>query len=311
MTRSPALLAALAAALTLGACGGDDNNSPPPDGNTTQDYITAVSATVGSPTLRGGLAQLVNGVLLKPQTLQRFSLVMPPVTAIYHPGNPPASSGGLTAEGTPGSTPLLGQPFRYLVTASGAFTIVYLAVDELDGYWQLTLPSGVDELELVITLANTPPSTDFQLRSILGYEGGVSQPITFHVQPGDLSLSDIAATLRWTGASDVDLHVIDGKGQEVYWSNTTTPEGGRLDLDSNPGCDIDNVNQEIISWPAGAAPAGDYRVFVQYYDECGIASSPYNVTLAIKNRATQTFSGTFNGAGGPTVADTVARFTWP
>ena len=40
MTRSPALLAALAAALTLGACGGDDN-SPPPSGDTTQDYITA------------------------------------------------------------------------------------------------------------------------------------------------------------------------------------------------------------------------------------------------------------------------------
>ena len=310
MTRNPALLAALAAALTLGACGGD-SNSPPPSGNTTQDYITAVSATVGAATSRTGLARLENGVYLKPQTVQRLSFVMPPVTAIYRSGTPPASSGGLTAQGTPNSTPLLGQPFRYLVAASGAFTIVYLAVDDLDGYWQLTLPSGVSELELVITLANTPPSTDFQLRSILGYQGGVSQPITLRVQPGDLSLSDIAATLRWTGASDVDLHVIDAKGQEVYWNDTSTPEGGRLDLDSNPACDIDNVNQEIISWPAGGAPAGGYRVFVQYYDACGVASSAYNVTLAIKNRAAQTFQGTFNGAGGPTVADTVARFTWP
>lgn len=146
---------------------------------------------------------------------------MPAVTAIYHSGTPPASSGGFNAQGTRNSTPLLGQPFRYLVTASGAFTIVYLAVEELDGYWELTLPSGVDQLELVITLANTPPSTDFQLRALLGHEGGVSQPITLRVQPGGLSLSDIAATLR------------------------------------------------------------------------------------------QTFSGMFNGAGGPTVADTVARFTYP
>src|SRR4029077_15332394 len=156
------------------------------------------------------------------------SLVMPPVTAVYHTGTPPTSSGGLTAQGTPNSTPLLGQPFRYLVTASGAFTTVYLAVDELDGYWQLTLPSGVDELELVITLANTPPSTDFQLRPLLGYQAGVSQPIPVRVQPGDLSLSDIGITLVWTGASDVDLHVIDPLGQEVYWNNTSTPEGGRL-----------------------------------------------------------------------------------
>ncbi len=310
MTRSPALHAAVAAALFLAACGGDDN-SPPPSENTTQDYITAVSATVGAASARTGLPRFVDGIKLKPQTVQRFSLVMPPVTAVYYPGTPPASSGGLTAQATPNSTPLLGQPFRYLVAASGAFTIVYLAVDDLDGYWQLTLPSGVDQLELVITLANTPPSTDFQLRSILGYEGGVSQPITLRVQPGDLSQSDIAATLRWTGASDVDLHIIDGKGQEVAWDSPTTPEGGRLDLDSNPACEIDNVNQEIISWPAGGAPAGGYRVFVQYYDDCGIPSSAYNVTLAVKNRAVQTFSGTFTGAGGPAVADTVARITWP
>lgn len=310
MTRSPALLAALSAALILAACGGDDSG-PPSGGDTTQDYITAVSATVGAAAVRTGPAQLVNGVRAKPQPVQRFSSAMPPVTAVYHSGMPPATGGGLTAQGTPNSTPLLGQPFRYLVTASGAFTIVYLAVDDLDGYWQLTLPSGVDQLELVITLANTPPTTDFQLRTILGTAGGVSQPITLRVQPGDLSLADIAATLRWTGASDVDLHVIDALGQEVYYGNTSTPEGGRLDLDSNPACSIDNVNQEIISWPAGKAPAGDYTVFVQYYDDCGVPSSSYSVSLAIKDRAVQTFSGTFTGAGGDAVADTVATFTYP
>ncbi len=310
MTRSPALLAALSAALILAACGSDDNG-PPSGGDTTQDYITAVSATVGTSASRTGLARLVNGTYLKPEIVRGFSLLMPPVTAIYRTGTPPVTSGGLTAQGTPNSTPLLGQPFRYLVTANGAFTIVYLAVDDLDGYWELTLPSGVSALELVITLANTPPTTDFQLRTILGSAGGVSQPITLQVQPGDLSLADISATLRWTGASDVDLHVIDALGQEVYWSDTSTPEGGRLDLDSNPGCDIDNINQEIISWPAGKAPAGDYRVFVQYYDDCGIPSSAYNVKLAIKGRAVQTFTGTFNGPGGDAVADTVARFTYP
>ena len=105
--------------------------------------------------------------------------------------------------------------------------------------------------------------------------------------------------------------MIDALGQEVYWDNTASPEGGRLDLDSNPACEIDNVNQEIISWPASKAPAGGYRVFVQYYDACGVASSPYTVTLAVKNRAVQTFSGTLTGAGGPAVADTVARFTYP
>ena len=95
---------------------------------------------MGAAASRTGLSRLENGVHLKPRTVRQFSLVMPPVTAVYYPGTPPTSSGGLTAQGTPNSTPLLGQPFRYLVAASGAFTIVYLAVDDLDGYWQLTAP---------------------------------------------------------------------------------------------------------------------------------------------------------------------------
>lgn len=105
MTRSPALHAALASALFLAACGGD-SNGPPPSSNTTQDYITAVSATVGAAASRTGLARLVNGIRLKPKTVQQFSLVMPPVTAVYHPGTPPASSGGLTAQATPNDPPV-------------------------------------------------------------------------------------------------------------------------------------------------------------------------------------------------------------
>lgn len=97
----------------------------------------------------------------------------------------------------------------------------------------------------------------------------------------------------------------------MYWNNPTSPEGGNLDLDSNPACSIDNVNQEIISWPGDAAPDGNYRVFVQYFDDCGIASSAYTVTLNIRGRTTQTLGGTFTGLGGPAVADTVARFALP
>ena len=241
---------------------------------------------------------------------------MPPVTAVYHSGTPPTSSGGVnasTAYGTPNSTPIVGRPFRYLLTASGAFTTVYVAVDGLDGYWELILPTNVNELELVITLANTPPSTDFQLRTLLGYQGGVSEPITLRVLARDLSLSDIGVD------APVDRCQRRGPSRDrPLWARRSTgttqstPEGGKLNLDSNPGCDIDNINQEIISWPAGTAPSGDYRVFVQYYDDCGIPFSAYNGLLLIKDDPVgYRFGGRFEGAGGTTVADTVFRFTYP
>lgn len=313
MTRITPLALAAVTALALAACGGDDDNGPSND--TTDEYITAVSATVDvdDPVVRRLPPQFRNGRWVKaPFERLAASLSMPPVqvTAVYHDGAPPAATGGIETDSELLSTPLLGQPFRYGVAASGAFTIVYLMVDGLDGYYQLTLPEGLTSLELVVTLANTPPSQQFEMQALLGYSGGVSQPLVLNLQPGDLSEADIAVTLTWTGQSDVDLHVIDALGQEVAYFNPETPEGGRLDLDSNPACSIDNVNQEIISWPGNAAPEGEYTVIVDYYDDCGVASSPYTVRVARQGHATETFNGSFTGSAG-VPAHEVTTFDFP
>ena len=58
---------------------------------------------------------------------------------------------------------------------------------------------------------------------------------------------DVQATLAWDADSDVDLHVIDPNGEEVYWANTMVSSGGELDLDSNAGCVIDEVRNENIT----------------------------------------------------------------
>ena len=73
---------------------------------------------------------------------------------------------------------------------------------------------------------------------------------------------DVVVEIGASGVCHSDLHVIDGKGQEVYYANPVTTEGGTLDLDSNAGCSIDNVNQETISWPQNKAPTGTYTVKV-------------------------------------------------
>lgn len=312
MTRATLGLAA-AAAVLLAACS-DDNDNGPSDGR-TDEYVSAVSATVDAdvPVARRLPPELINGRWVK-APFQRLAsaLAMVPVqvTAVYHDGAPPVATGGLDPEGQLISSPLVGQPFRYAVEASGAFSIVYLMVEGLDGYYQLTLPAGVQQLELAVTLANTPPAQQFTMQTLLGYDGGVTQPLVVNLNPGDLATADVAIMLNWVGRSDVDLHVFDALGQHVYYGDTSTPEGGSLDLDSNPACVIDDVNQEIISWPAGTAPDGEYTVVVHLYDDCGVTTNPWTVRVSRTGHATETFEGTLSGSAG-IPPDTVTTFTVP
>lgn len=75
---------------------------------------------------------------------------------------------------------------------------------------------------------------------------------------------DIAFRLLWEGESDLDLHVIDPAGEELFFGHRQSSSGGRLDVDCNAGpggfCaqPIENVY-----WPLGTAPAGRYRAWVR------------------------------------------------
>ncbi len=304
--------AALVCGLTAAGCSSDSTGP----GGTVKDYFTAVQAVVnvgpaapvqpsagaiGPKSSRPLFNRGVNLNMFPPQT----------VNATYHSGTPPAASGGPTATGSAGSTALLGQPYRFSIVGSGTFSTVYLWVTGATGYWQLDLPASAQQVDLVLTLAASLPSNAFGLESAVGTGSSVGAASSTEVTATDLSNADIAVTLKWTGASDVDLHVIDAKQQEVYWNNTTTPEGGRLDLDSNAGCQIDNINQETISWPQGTAPSGSYTIVVHYYADCGQATAPWTLTLNEKGKSPQTFTGTFSGTSSDTQSSSVTTFTYP
>lgn len=303
-------LAAVAGVVALASCGSDNG----PNSGTVKDYFSAVQAVVNAgPTAPAPASAFSPSVGAKSKGSLRPSFNLSSATTIngtYHSGAAPTGTGGPTASGEAGSTPLLGQPFRFSLVGSATFTKVYIWVDGVDGYWQLDLPVAVQTVGLVLQMtANAPAS--FTMESSLGTSGANGPAFSSAIQTVDLANADIVATVKWTGASDVDLHVIDGKGQEVYYANPTTPEGGSLDLDSNAGCAIDNVNQETISWPQNKAPTGPYTVRVEYYDDCGVASSPYNGTVKVKGQSDKTFSGTFTGvAGANNPPKDVATFTF-
>lgn len=301
----------LLTALAIGACGGDDD--PGDEGNhNAADFITSVSSNYEPPVAVARRSPRTDGRSKVPRVTLRSSSLRDPIEAVYHDGAHPATGGAGAATATENSTPLQGEPYRLSLTAGEDFSTVYVWIDGVEGYWELTIPSGVTAVELVLGLANNPPQSSFNLVTAVGSGGGVAATATTGLEPRDLSDADFAATVLWTGASDVDIHVFDPNGIEVYFGNTESPEGGKLDLDSNADCDLDNINTETISWPAGTAPDGDYTVVVEYFDDCDETSSSYTTLIRRKGRPTVTVGPrTFSGDYTANAPDTVGTYAFP
>lgn len=85
-----------------------------------------------------------------------------------------------------------------------------------------------------------------------------------------MGTGDVQSTLRWNNLNDLDPHRIDIQGNEIYFSQPSSPTVGLL----------------------GVAPRGEYRVSVVFYKRCDASSdsSAFSVTLLIDG-VSRTFSG--------------------
>ncbi|MGE3676243.1 MAG: YfaP family protein [Polyangiaceae bacterium] len=66
--------------------------------------------------------------------------------------------------------------------------------------------------------------------------------------------------MRWSSGVDVDLHVVDPTGAEIYFSNPSVPSGGFLDADNTVG---GPGSIENVTW-ATRVP-GTYQYFAVNY----------------------------------------------
>jgi len=118
-------------------------------------------------------------------------------------------------------------------------------------------------------------------------------PFSTVLAPTQLGTGDVQVTLRWSGPNDLDLHVIDPGGEEIYFQQPTSSSHGQLDVDANRGCNsrMDNPVENIF-WPVGQAPTGKFQVEITYYANCDPAtvSTPFTVEVLIDGKQ-QTFQG--------------------
>jgi hypothetical protein len=160
------------------------------------------------------------------------------------------------------------------------------------GYY--VMPVSGTEAEVTLALPSLKPGADGDLLTLLftvvDRSGHAIDWMTHQIHTFLVGSDGVQISLTWNAPVDLDLHVTDPLGNLINFRSDDSIEGA-LDLDSNASCNIDHINAENISWPAGSEPPGTYAVHVNLYDACGEQDVSYQVAVRACDTE-ETFSGT-------------------
>ncbi len=164
------------------------------------------------------------------------------------------------------------------------------------GYHEITLDAESTEITIVVTIAQSLPGQRFLFYfAVVDGSGKQGKLTSQDVEAVAVGTGDVQVSVSWDKDSDVDLHVLDPAGEEVYYGTPEVQSGGQLDLDSNADCSIDGVRNENITWED--APPGTYEVRVDLYRSCDVTPTNYVVTIQVVGPPTRTYTGTLTGEG--------------
>jgi len=152
---------------------------------------------------------------------------------------------------------------------AGMYTLVVRAVDAQGAFG---LPSTQ-----ILTATGTPPTAP-------------------------LATGQLVVTLSWDNDTNLDLHVVDPSGFDLYWGDQSTQppfsfqqvDGGSygtIDYDSNANCVIDGVDREDAVWK-GAPPSGTYTVRVDAASLCGQPIAYWTVKAVLQGVTIAEATGT-------------------
>ena len=181
-----------------------------------------------------------------------------------------------------------GSSYVSIVSEAPARKILVGMRDQV-GYYELTASNNRGNVYSFVLLVDQnialgEDQTAFNVQVAIEDENGdISQIWETEVNLKVVGTGTLQVSLSFDNAKDVDLHLIepeynDAYGEPVsfydrhiYYGNAYAyNSGGELDLDSNPGCNLDYVNNENITYndsTAFVAP-GTYKVYVDLFENC-------------------------------------------
>jgi hypothetical protein len=208
-----------------------------------------------------------------------------------------ASSGDAVAPGSGGTVTVTdraiavnGGSVEIVVSAAEPFSSVLVGVGPTSassttptawpGSYEIALGAPTTSSSIVVTLSQSPPSTEFSVVvAVVDESGSTSSTDATAISVVEVGTGDVQVSVSWNEDVDVDLYVVDPNGETIYYGATTSSSGGELDLDSNPACSIDGIRNENVTWPTGEAPSGTYEVRLNLYADCDIDRTSWVVTV--------------------------------
>lgn len=238
--------------------------------------------------------------------------------AQFFPGAFPKDGGGpqvgslrsLTQDLRVGQT---NRPLSGSVGADSASVALGLAGDS--GWW--LVPAGgadpilADQLSFDVTLGFsrfiTAGSHDVLVAAAnAAGHFGPARAINFNFLDLDAPPdAELRVALTWDVDADLDLHVVEPDGKEVWARKISTYEppvvgpvdqqaaeaAGHLDFDSNAMCHLDGRRAENVLYGHGA-PSGRYLVRVDTFSLCGEAAARWRVEVTYRGAVLATQTGT-------------------
>lgn len=244
----------------------------------------------------------------------------------------PAESGtGISAVITANTRALEGGSSPINITSVSDFSDLLIGIQGTSGYFQVPiadLDTADGRYTAIILFENDLPREEFTIITELINQATNEVGGRTLIEVSTLEQSSAAKmqiSLSWDLLNDIDLHLVEPNGNEIYFGNEgglnydwdqlyidhpddwdmLTPDQmseyilddevttGVLDLDSNPGCWIDSVNNEniIYIFPSDIQ-VGEYIVRVDFYSDCVWAGTTnYIVTARYDNELMATSSG--------------------
>ena len=194
-----------------------------------------------------------------------------------------------------------GAFFLDVVAGQGADKLLVSLGEERFGYYEVDLPDAAAAAQRVVghlAFELDPAMSPLCLSLTAVDRDGTAGPAVCHtLYVAPVAAGELQVTVSWDAISDLDLHVVDGHGDEIYYSRTEVESGGILDLEST--CDDQFggiVRNEHVAWPDQSPPPGIYVVRVNHWSSCGVPETNYVVRVNYRGEIS-TFTGTFTGEG--------------
>lgn len=203
--------------------------------------------------------------------------------AIYNKGEFPSATTEESLNGIDMSSQVMNGAMNYVtIITEKNIQRFFIGVKGVPGYWEY-VPSTTTRVDAdyntyVIPVMMSQSYTGNSTILLSGQldNGDVTTPVENDIFYIETMPGEIEVKLAFSNSKDIDLHLYTPSGEHIYFGNRggsyTTEDGETitygLDIDSNAGCHIDNVNKENIYIPSELVESGTYTVVVNMYSNC-------------------------------------------